>query len=207
MSIHKEAVGVYKIRWRLGGRNKSLRVYGSLALARKILHKKLSNRAEGRHLDIRREVSFPTSLLIDRYWEVHGSKKRSQDREKAIIDGICDRLGKLFVREVDGPAIERWLFWLKEEKGLSASTVVRHFNVMHHLFKKASTIWTTKTGIDRNPADLVEIMRPNEQRERFLSAEEIQRLKMFLDERMFRKDSNYESGFSRVWNRRISKLA
>ena len=206
MSIHKEAVGVYKIRWRLGGRNKSLRVYGSLALARKILHKKLADRAESRHLDILREISYPMSRLIDRYWDAYGSRKISQDREKAVIEGIRDRLGKLFVREVDGQAVDRWLSWLKEEKGLSASTVVRHFNVMHHLMKKASTIWTAETGIDRNPADLVEIKRPNEQRERFLSAEEIKRLKKCLDQRMYSKDGNYESGFSKVWNRRISRL-
>ena len=206
MSIHKEAVGVYKIRWRLGGRNKSLRVYGSLALARKILHKKLSDRAESRHLDIRKEVSYPMSRLIDRYWEAYGLKKRSQEREKAIVEGIRDRLGKLFVREVDGPAIERWFCWLREEKGLSAGTAVRHFNVMHHMMNKASIIWSTETGIDRNPADQVEIKRPNDQRERFLSAEEIQRLKICLDQRMYRKDGNYESGFSKVRNRRISRL-
>jgi len=206
MSIHKEAVGVYKIRWRLGGRNKSLRVYGSLALARKILHKKLSDRAESRHWDVRKEISYPMSLLIDRYWEAYGSKKKSQDREKAIVDGIRNRLGKLFVREVDGPAVERWFCWLREEKRLSASTAVRHFNVMHHMMNKASTIWSRETGIDRNPTDQVEIKRPNDQRERFLSAEEIQRLKICLDQRMYRRDGNYESGYSKVRNQRISRL-
>jgi hypothetical protein len=200
MSIHKEAVGVYKIRWRLGGRNKSLRVYGSLELARKILHKKLSDRAEKRHLDIRTEVNYSMSLMIDRYWEAYGKKKISQDREKAIIEGIRDRLGKLFVREVDGPAIERWYCWLKEEKKLSAGTAARHFNVMHHMMNKASTIWSKETGIDRNPADQVKIRRPNDQRERFLSAGEIQRLKACLDQRMYRKDGNYASGFSKERN-------
>ena len=39
----------------------------------------------------------------------------------------------------------------------------------------------------RNPADMVEVRRPDDSRERFLSKEELERLKMALDERMFRK--------------------
>ena len=54
---------------------------------------------------------------------------------------------------------------------------MRHFNVMHHMMEKAATIWSKETGIDRNPADLVEVKRPDDQRERYLSVEEIRRLK------------------------------
>ena len=59
MSIHREGVGVWKIRWREGGRNRSVRVHGSYELAKKIERKKLSSRDENRHLDIRREVHYP----------------------------------------------------------------------------------------------------------------------------------------------------
>src|SRR5690348_12626674 len=59
-----------------------------------------------------------------------------------------------------------------ERHGLSAGTAVRHFNVMHHMMGKAAMIWSKETGIDRNPADEVELRRPNDQRERYLSAEE-----------------------------------
>ncbi len=40
---------------------------------------------------------------------------------------------------------------------------MRHFNVMHHMMEKASTIWSKETGIDRNPADQVEVRRPDDQ--------------------------------------------
>jgi len=63
---------------------------------------------------------------------------------------------------------------------------VRHFNVMHHMMEKAATIWSQETGIDRNPADQVEVKRPDDQRERYLSAEEIPRLKKVLDTKMYR---------------------
>ena len=108
MSIHKESDGVYKIRWREGGRNRSLSVHGSHELATKILRKRLSARDENRHLDIRKEVNFRMSALIDRYWQQYASKKKSSDREKSILEGIRAELGRLFVRETrDGTAIDQ----------------------------------------------------------------------------------------------------
>jgi len=187
VSIHRVEDGVFKIRWREGGRNRSLSVHGSHELAKKILRKRLSARDENRHLDIKREVNFRMSALIDRYWEQYASKKKSQDREKAVLEGIRGELGDQFVREVDGASIQRWYQGLSEAKGLSAGTAVRHFNVMHHMIEKAATIWSKETGIDRNPADDVEVKRPDDQRERYLSVEEIVRLKTVLDDKMYRK--------------------
>ena len=88
MSIHKLEEGVYKIRWREGGRNKALNVHGPHDLAKKILRKKLSARDENRHLDVKKEINVRMSDLIDRYWEQYGSRKKSQDREKSVLEGI-----------------------------------------------------------------------------------------------------------------------
>ena len=187
MSVHKVKKGVYKIRWREGGRNRSLNVHGCHELAEKIERKKLSARDENRHLDIKREVNFRMSTLIDRYWKDYGSKKKSKDREKSILGGIRKSLGHLFVREAEGTNIESWYQGLTESKGLSPGTAGRHFNVMHHMMKKAATIWSKETGIDRNPADAVEVKRPDDQRNRYLGAEEIARLKAALDQKRYRK--------------------
>jgi integrase len=149
----------------------------------------MSARDENRHLDVKREVNFRMAALIDRYWKEYGSKKRSSDRESSILKGIRQELGSLFVREVDGPAVDRWYRGLTEEKTLSPGTAVSHFNVMHHMMEKAAAIWSKETGIDRNPADQVEVKRPDDQRERYLSAEEIQELKRSLDEKMYRTSS------------------
>ncbi len=59
--------------------------------------------------------------------------------------------------------------------------------VMHHMMEKASTIWSKDTGLDRNPADQVEVRRPDGQRDRYLSEDELRRLKQALDEKMYRK--------------------
>ncbi len=187
MSIHKKSERVFEVRWREGGRNRSLRVHGAYELARKIERKKMSIRDENRHLDVRREVNFRMSALIDRYWMHYGIKKRSADRESSVLDGIRSELGQLFVREIDGNAISRWYENLTGVRELSPGTALRHFNVMHHMMKKAATLWSKDTGIDRNPADQVEVRRPDDQRDRYLSADELRRLKTALDEKIYRK--------------------
>ena len=190
MSIHKKSYGVFEVRWREGGRNRSLRVHGCYELARKIERKKMSVRDENRHLDVKREVNFRMSALIDRYWTHYGIKKRSANREKSVLDGIRSNLGGLFVREIDGDVVNRWYEDLMAVQDLSQGTAVRHFNVMHHMMEKASTIWSKETGIDRNPADQVEVRRPDDQRDRYLSEDELRRLKQALDDKMYRKGTN-----------------
>jgi integrase len=163
-------------------------VHGSHELAKKIERKKMSARDENRHLDIKREVNFRMTALIDRYWNEYGSKKKSSDRERSVLHIIRQELGTMFVREVDGQAVDRWYQGLTAKRGLSPGTAVRHFNVMHHMMEKAATIWAADTGINRNPADLVEVKRPDDQRERYLSAEELRCLKVVLDGKMYRRD-------------------
>jgi len=186
MSLHRVRDGVWDIRWREGGRNRNVRVRGSHEVAKKIERKKMSLRDENRHLDIKRETNFRMRDLISRYQEQFARKKKSWDRERSILSGIREELGHLFVREVDGPAVQKWYAGLTERKKLGAGTAVRHFNVAHHLLEKASTLWSKETGLDRNPADQVEVYRPDDQRERYLSEEEIAALKTALDTKMYR---------------------
>ena len=187
MSVVKLSERLYEVRWREEGRQKTTRIHGGYDLARKVLRKKLSMRDENRHLDVKKEINYRMSELINRYWTHYGSRKASADREKSIVEGIRAELGRLFVREVDGVAVQRWYENLTGVRGLADNTAVRHFNVMHHLLEKASTIWSKETGIDRNPADHVEVRRPDDSRERYLSEEELSRLMEALDERLYRK--------------------
>ena len=64
MSIHKVRDGLWKVRWREGGHNRSVLVHGSHELAKKIERKKMSARDENRHLDVKREVNFRMTALI-----------------------------------------------------------------------------------------------------------------------------------------------
>ena len=162
-------------------------MHGSVDLAKKIERKRLSARDENRHLDIKREINFRMSALLDLYLVHYGRKKKSSNREKSVLEGIRKELGMAFVREVDGIAVAGWYEKLTAVRGLSPGTALRHFNVMHHMMKKAATIWSKRTGIDRNPADQVEVERPDDQRERFLSPQELRGLREALDEKVYRK--------------------
>lgn len=190
MSVTKKAEKLYIIRWREGGRHKSVQIHGTLNVANNIERKMMGIRDENRYLDVKQEINYSMSDLIDRYWDQYGSKKASADREKSIIEGIRSELGRKFVREVDGVDIQRWYENLTGKRGLADNTAQRHFNVMHHLMKKACTIWVKETGLDRNPADQIEVKRVDDSRERFLSKEELQRLKSALDERLYQKGTN-----------------
>jgi len=93
----------------------------------------------------------------------------------------------MFVREVDGNAVARWREAVTRKRNLSDGTAVRHFNVMHHMMAKAATIWSKEAGIGINPADQVEVRRPDDARDRYLSEEELQRLSIALDAKRLRK--------------------
>jgi hypothetical protein len=82
-----------------------------------------------------------------------------------------------FVRDVDGAAVSGRQEKLTVLRDLSAGIAVRHFNVMHHMMKKAATIWSQETGIERNPACLVEVKRPDDQRDRTSKAQASTRMK------------------------------
>jgi integrase len=58
---------------------------------------------------------------------------------------------------------------------------------MHHMMEKAAAIWSKETGIDRNPADQVEVKRPDDQRNRYLSKDELRRLMRVLDDKLYRR--------------------
>jgi hypothetical protein len=92
--IYRVAEGVYKIRWREGGRQKSSIVHGAKALAKKILNKKLSTRDENRHLDVKKEVNFKMSALVERYTNEYAEKKKSREEcigghQRDVRSSIC----------------------------------------------------------------------------------------------------------------------
>ncbi len=46
-------------------------------------------------------------------------------------------------------AVQRWYENLTGKRELADNTAVQHFNVMHHMMEKASTICSKETGLDR----------------------------------------------------------
>jgi hypothetical protein len=58
----------------------------------------MATRDENRHLDVKKEINYRMSDLIDRYWTHYVSRKASADREMSIVEGIRSELGRKFVR-------------------------------------------------------------------------------------------------------------
>ena len=104
MSVTKIEEGLYKVRWREGGRARSVLVHGSATLAKTIERKKLTLRAENRHLDVKKEINYRMDDLIDRYWEQYGVKKSQQTEKRA--------LSRAFGPCLVGCSFARWMEWL-----------------------------------------------------------------------------------------------
>jgi site-specific recombinase XerD len=150
-------------------------------------------------LDARREL--PESALrrvVDEqvlleYFLLYGTFRSCRGHESAAqtLENHGDELDELPDRIVDNrqgsACLEYVTDALTDVRGLAPNTAIRHFHVMHHMMEKASTIWSKVTGIDRNPADQVEVEQVDDSRERCLSEEEHLRLKVALDERMHQK--------------------
>ncbi len=67
-------------------------------------------------------------------------------------------LANKFAREVDGIAVGEWYENLTAARGLFCQHGrSRHFVIMHHMMRKAASIWSKETGLGRNPADQVEV--------------------------------------------------
>ena len=84
MSVVKLSEQLYEVRWREDGRQKTQRIHGSYDLARKILRKKLLMRDENRHLDVKKEINYRMSELIDRYW-THYARRLPQIARRASL--------------------------------------------------------------------------------------------------------------------------
>ena len=107
--------------------------------------------------------------------------------ERLIANPASQKILAMFLVELRQRLRQEWYDNLTDVRELAVNTAERHFHVMHHMMRKASTIWATTTGIDRNPADQVEVEHIDDTRKRYLSEEELLRLKVALDERMYRK--------------------
>ena len=103
MSVTKIEEGLYKVRWREGGRARSVLVHGSASLADRVERKKLSIRDENRHLDVKKQINYRMDDLIGRYWDQYGIKKKSADREKRIVEAFVPRWAECLCA--------RWMGW------------------------------------------------------------------------------------------------
>jgi integrase len=165
----------YYIRYQFHGADVKERV-GKKSLgftkewAKDALKARLGEIAQGRfNLDrTRKPVSF--SLLAARYREFGANSKRAWKEEKYITEMFASYFGNLPLSQLTQWQIEKWK--TERSKKVKLNTVNRQLTVIKHMLRKAME-WGM---ISTNPASGVKRFTVNDQRTRFLSADEAQRL-------------------------------
>jgi integrase len=125
--------------------------------------------------------AIPTvALLAERYLEHARSRKRSHDiDERYMRNHIVPRFGKLRITDVTQADVVAWLDAKVKEQGYAQATVNR-LQVIFCLMYKLAKRWQVP-GSEHNPLTGLSLPNPNNERERFLTQEEVQRLKTAVE--------------------------
>ncbi len=139
-------------------------------LAREALKSRLGEVAQGRFNLEKTRKPVPFSKLVERYREYASSYKRAWDEEKYTFERIAEHFGDTPLSQITTWQIEKWK--AERRKEVKPGTVNRQLTVIKHMCKKAVE-WGLATS---NPAAGVKRFVVNDQRTRFLTEDEIQRL-------------------------------
>ena len=125
--------------------------------------------------------AVPTvAQLSERYLEHARSRKRSHDiDERYLRNHILPRFGKLRITDVTQADVVAWLDGKVKEHGYAQATVNR-LQVIFSLMYKLAKRWQVP-GAEHNPLAGLGLPNPNNERERFLTPEEVQRLKAAVE--------------------------
>ena len=128
---------------------------------------------------VKRQV--PTlAELAPRYLEhVRGYQRAPEITERYLRLHILPRFGKLHLDQLDQSEIVDWLSG-KVKTGYAQATVNRWQVILSHMLRLAGE-WGV-AGAERNPMKGAKLKEPNNKKERFLSAEEIGRLRAAVEE-------------------------
>lgn len=169
MAIFKKGDNWY-IDYYYAGRRKREKISSSKALAEAALHKRLTEIAENKFLDIKREQKVRFEDFADEYLELHSKLKRSYYTDCKIVGLLKKFFGGKYLYGVTSLDIEK--FKSQRAKEVSPATVNRALAVLKSMFNRALT-WSK---ISSNPCKAVKKLQENNRRLRFLEREEISRL-------------------------------
>ena len=148
-------------------------------LAKAILAKKKVLVAENRHLEVRKKPGTSFFELCNLYWEKKGQRLRMKGLS-SMIRAWKVHFGSVVAEDLTQARVEDFLISHVEERGLSPTTRNRHIAQLKALFSWGMKWKTSKHGmplITHNPAgELKKIDEDPYKRERFLAADEIDRL-------------------------------
>ena len=168
----------YFIEYYVDGRRRRKKIGSSKSLAEIVLKKRLVEKAENKHLDIKQEEKIKFEDFADEYLELH-SKVNNRSWQTFDLKNIII-LKRFFVgrylHEITPHLIEQ--FKAERSKKVAPATINRSLACLKSMFNKAIA-WKRFSG--PNPVREVKLYKENNQRLRFLEKEEIGRLMVNCD--------------------------
>jgi integrase len=137
--------------------------------AEKLLAKRRTEVAEGRHFPSGKFERVLFAELLDDWWEKHGRHTRS--RFEYHLPKIRERFGTRRAREINADAVEGFLDALARD-GFAASSINKYRTILCSTFNFA----IRRENYDHNPVRAVHQRKEPPGRDRFLEAEEFRKL-------------------------------
>ena len=169
----------FLLRFTLDGRKGSIKIgeFGALTVndararaneLRKLIHDGIDPRIERQR---QRDKTTLKAFVQDEYLPHARQTKRSHKTDESkFIHHILPRFGSYKLENITTKDIQRYLTDLKSVR--AAATVNRHISLLHHAFSLAIQ-WG---HIERNPVQTIRKFQENNQRQRFLTEDEVRRL-------------------------------
>jgi len=173
----------YHIVYSLNGRRKTETIGPDKKLAEKVLYKRLTEVAENRYLDVKKEKKVRFEDFAEDYLALHSKLKKSYYTDSKIINLLKKSFSGMYLYEITSLDVEKFKSTRAKEikkskskngkeKPVSPATVNRTLAVLKSMFNKA-ILWGK---VDCNPCKGVKLFKENNQRLRFLEKEEIDKL-------------------------------
>lgn len=125
---------------------------------------------ENKYLDVRKKSKVKFEALVEQYLSYAKANKRSWDRDQRSLKCLSGCFVGKYVYESTPYQIENYK--IERLKALSPASVNRELACLKHMLNKA-----VKWGmLESKPARKVRLLRENNQRLRYLTKEEIQKL-------------------------------
>jgi integrase len=141
----------------------------SMKFAQDLLAKRRTEVAEGRYFPSRQFDRVTFAQLLDDWWEKHGQHTRS--RFEYHLPKVRERFGTYRAREINADAVQNYLDEL-ERVGYAASTINKYRTILCSTFNFA----LRRGKYDLNPVSAVPQRKEPPGRDRFLSAQDFQKL-------------------------------
>ena len=164
--------GNWYIDYFYNGRRVRQMIGPSKKLAQAVLNKRLSEVAENKHLDVKKDRKIKFKDFAHTYLETHAkpNKRSWQTSDAKYLKNLIPCFGESYLYEITPEIVERYKAQRKEK--VSVASVNRDLALLKCMFNKAIA-WGYASD---NPVRKVKLYKENNWRTRYLEKEEIDKL-------------------------------